>query len=470
MDKKILLINPDSPRLQKGLIPEPLEKEMTEIQLEYQKEKILSLGLEIKEPPVYSYQISRGLLCIATELIEEGFEPVYLQMDYEKNRNPKKNTAEILREYALNADIAGITSYTFNFDDAVEIAKILKSINSEIKIVFGGPHVTWLDVETLQSPYVDIVVRGEGENVFKNLCKTLLSGKDLNEVKGITYKKNREIIRNSPAPFLKSEEIPIPAYSLIKSIENPTIVLETTRGCPMRCTFCAESAFWKVVRHREIENVVEEIEIFQSMLGYNAIHICDPYFPINKKYGEELLHRLKEKRVEMYFNCNARVETLHIDTLKLLSSYFYGFFIGIESGSDKVLQVMRKKITFEQYYNNLKKVRKYIPIIDTSWMIGHPGEDINTIAETVEKIELLLKESLVDGVWPKIFVPYPGTAPFHFPNEYGMEILTKDWKKYVRNSFPIHRLQGLSEHQIYEGYEKIRMVVLKHFREKIKKL
>jgi len=464
MGEEILLINPGSTILQKGLTIDFLEKKMTEIQLEYQKEKLLSLEFEMKEPPVYSYQISRGLLCIATKLIEDGFKPIYLQMDYEKDRKPMETAERILRSRARNGKIAGITSYTFNFDDAVEIAKILKSINPEIKVIFGGPHVTWLDLEPLKSPYIDIVVRGEGENIFRDICRNLLNGKGLDEIKGITYKKDGKIVRNPPAPFLKSEEIPIPAYSLIKSIENPTVVLETTRGCPMRCTFCAESAFWKTVRHRRIEDVVEEIKVLESMLGYNAIHICDPYFPISRHYGEKLLHRIKEEGIEVYFNCNVRVDMLKIDTLKLLSlSNFCGFFIGIESGSDKVLKAMRKNIAFAEYYSILKKIRKYIPVIDSSWMIGHPGEDINTIKETKEKIELLLKEQLVDGVWSKIFIPYPGTAPFHFPNKYGMEILTRDWKRYVRNSFPVHRLQRLSEDEMYEENKKIVMLVLRWF-------
>jgi radical SAM superfamily enzyme YgiQ (UPF0313 family) len=375
---------------------------------------------------------------------------------------------EILKQYAGDAYIAGITSYTFNFDEAVNVAKALKLINPEIKVVFGGPHVTWLDLEALENPYIDIVVRGEGENVFKELCKNLLKGKDLKEIKGITYRKEGKIIRNPPAPFFKSEEIPIPAYDLIKSIENPTIVLETARGCPMRCLFCAESAFWKVVRYRKIEDVIEEIKIIQSILRYNAIHICDSYFPISKRYSEELLRRIKEEKIDMHFNCNVRVDTLELDTVRLLSSSnFYGFFIGIENGSDKVLKVMRKNIAFDQYYYSLKKIRKYIPIIDTSWMIGHPGEDTNTLKETMEKVQLLMKEQLVDGVWPKIFIPYPGTAPFHFPNKYGMEILTKDWRKYTRNSFPVHRLRELSEYQIYNAYKKFVMLVLEWI-EKIK--
>jgi len=394
MEGEILLINPGSTILEKGLILEPLEKRMTEIQLEYQREKLLSLGFEIKEPPVYSYQISRGLLCIATKLIEDGFKPTYLQMDYEKDQHPEESIEKILRPHTQNAKIARITSYTFNFDDAVEIAKTLKLTNPEIKVIFGGPHVTWLDIETIENPYIDIVVRGEGENIFRDVCRNLLNGKNLSEIKGITYKKeNGEIVRNSPAPFLKGEEIPMPAYALIKSIKNPTIVIETTRGCPMRCTFCAESAFWKIVRHRKINDVVEELKILRSVLGYNAIHICDPYFPINKKYSEELLHQIKTEKIEMYFNCNVRVDKLDMDTLRLLSSSnFYGVFIGIESGSNRVLREMRKGITYEEYYSCLKKIRKYIPIIDTSWMVGHPGENVDTIKESKEKIKLLLKE------------------------------------------------------------------------------
>jgi radical SAM superfamily enzyme YgiQ (UPF0313 family) len=464
----IILINPGSNLLEKGLVLDPLEREMRELQLRYGKEKLISLGIELREVPLYSYQISRGLLCIAAKLIEEGFKPIYLQMDYEKEQNPGKNIAEILKPYVQKADIVGITAYTFNFDDAVEIAKVSKSVNPEIEIVLGGPHVTYLDVETLDSPYIDVIVRGEGENVFRDLCKALLNRNGLKDLRGITYKRGREIKRNPPASLLKSEEIPIPSYSLIRSIENPSIVIETTRGCPMHCLFCAESAFWEKIRYRKIDDVVEEIKIIKSLFGYNAIHICDPYFPINKQYAKELLYKIKNERIEMHFNCNIRFDRVNTDILELLlESNFYEVFVGIESGSDKVLKEMRKGFSFNQCYLSLREIREYIPLIASAWMVGHPGEDKNTIKETIEKIKLLLNEGLIDKIWPKIFIPYPGTGPFHFPEKYGVEILTKGWDNYFRSSFPVHRLIGVSEKQIYEGYKMIVKLVVEWFRQKI---
>lgn len=467
---EIILINPGTTLLEKGLVLNSLERKLRELQLKYAKEKLISCGIKIKkEAPLYSYQISRGLLCIATKLIEAGYKPIYLQMDYERERNPSKTIEQILNSYAQNAKIVGITSYTFNFDEAIEIAKTLKTINPEIKIIFGGHHVTWLDIETLQSPYVDVVVRGEGENTFRNVCQCLLDEKNLDDIKGITYKNSGKIIRNSPAPLIKGEEIPIPSYSLIRSIKNPTVVLETTRGCPMHCLFCEESAFWKsIIRHREINDVLEEIEIIKSLFGYDAIHICDSYFPINKKYAIELLNEIKKEKIEMNFSCDLRINQIDKEMLTILSeSDFYEVFVGIESGSDKVLREMRKGFTFHQCYITLKKIRKYIPLIDSAWMIGHPGEDKNTIKETQKKIRLLLNEELIDKVWPKIFIPYPGIEPFYFPEKYGIEIITKEWKNYLRTSFPVHRLKTLSEAEIYESYKEIIELIIKYFENKI---
>lgn len=464
---EILLINPPSPGLRKGMPHSLLEEKLIKIQLEYQKEKLSSLGLKINDPPVYGYQIHRGLLCIASKLIEAGLKPKYLQIDYEKDRYPEKSLKDILESYSHNVDIVGITSYTQNFYEAVKIAKVLKSINPQIKVIFGGYHASALDVETLTIPYIDIVVRGEGENTFKNLCINLLEGRSIETIKGISYKsKDGKIIRNPPADFLEGKEIPIPAYSLVENIKDKTIVLETTRGCPMRCIFCAEGHFWKrKIRYREIKDVVKEIKLIKSM-GYTGIHISDSYFPINKKYANNLLSELKNEKIGMYFNCNVRVDTLDNEILKKLSSAnFYGFFVGLESCSDKVLGIMRKGITFDKYYNSLKKVREYIPIIDVSLIIGHPGEDKETIKETLKKTMRLLEEGLVDSVWPHIFVPYPGTEPFYHPHKYNMTILTKEWDRYNRR-FPVCRLSELSELDIYKAYEEFLITLLKWWKAK----
>jgi len=151
-----------------------------------------------------------------------------------------------IRNYDL--DIVGITATTMMIPDAYRVAKISKKINPNIVTIIGGPHVTFVPILTLkESPDIDIVVRGEGEEIFRQLLHVLSKNKSLSEVKGITYRENNKFKSTPPMPLIKDiDSIPIPAFDLLpmnKYIFDGkkfgTII--TSRGCPYQCIFCVSS-------------------------------------------------------------------------------------------------------------------------------------------------------------------------------------------------------------------------------------
>jgi len=158
----------------------------------------------------------------------------------------------------FDPDIVGVTATTSMIPDAYQVTKLAKEINRDVKTVVGGPHVTFLPGRTLnECPYIDYVVRGEGEYTFKELVKAIEKGKGFEEVRGLSFKRNKKTINNPAREFIKNiDEIPMPAYDLLPmeyykadGVNFGTVV--TSRGCPFNCIFCSSSLqFGKKMAYR----------------------------------------------------------------------------------------------------------------------------------------------------------------------------------------------------------------------------
>ena len=175
----------------------------------------------------------------------------------------------------FNPQLVGVTATTSSIYDAYDVAKLTKSLNPEIKVVIGGPHVTFTAKQTLEEcPFIDIVVKREGEETFKELVNTLESSPEnnllLKKIKGITFRDNGKIEETENRPFIKNlDEIPFPAYHLLPmdryKLEGKRFAaIMSSRGCPFSCIFCSSSAlFGKIWRARSPENVIEEIKLLK---------------------------------------------------------------------------------------------------------------------------------------------------------------------------------------------------------------
>lgn len=452
--KKILLIQPSNIKEKIPFKFKKIHSNYYNSLINYEKKILKDKGIFIKEPEINYNALSRGLLCIATFLKENGFNPIYLSMAIERKKYNCLNWREkILKKWVKGVDIVGITSYTSNFNKALAIAKTLKKIKPNLIIALGGAHANALGKEIIKNKCFDIIVLGEGELTFLNLCKKLINNESLDKVSGIIYKNNKKIIQNSFTPLLKGYDIPVPAYYLLPQNYNFQYILETTRGCPYSCSFCVETSFWKKVRFRDPKKIIEELKHIIS-LGFNTIHICDPIFTLNQEHIKKIIYEIKKNEIKMNFSCEARLELLNPEMISLLKELgVYKIFVGIESGSDKILKNMNKGVNFEIYYNTLKNIKGKIPYIDTSWLFGFPGETRETIEESTQKMEKLFKEGLINGIWPKILVPYPGTPLFSCPQEYDLKISSKNWNKYNRNGYPpVYKLKTLKKKEIYKGF------------------
>lgn len=316
----------------------------------------------------------------------------------------------------LQPDIVGVTSTTLTYNPACEVVKTAKETCPDSLTLMGGPHVTVLDEQTLnENPDVDIVVRGEGEQTLLEIADLVskFDFKGLDKVAGITFRKNNKIVQTENRPFIQDlDELPYPAfhhfevsnYRIFGKIYLPII---STRGCPFQCTFC--SAFrmcGKRIRARSPKNFVDELEWLNDTYNPDAVIFYDDVFTLDKKRAFEICDEIKKRKMDLEWDCRTRVDLVNKEILtKIRDTNCQRVFYGIESGSQTILNAMKKGTTVEQGEKAIKWAKEVGLFVDTSVIFGYPGETPEMVKETID----FIKRTKPDAVYPFVANPYPGT-------------------------------------------------------------
>jgi len=423
--------------------------------------------------------VRTGLLSIAAYLEKYGYHVDYCPLNYyyakdsqQASKSEEEWLKSILKKHVSSDKVVGITCTTPEFKGALRVLKICKEINPNIVTVMGGYHVTFQDLNTLQNKFVDIVVRGEGEETMLEITKNYEKGKDFSSIKGITYRSaDDKVIKNPGRPPLDLKSLPIPAYHLLPkdALKSIRVAIMLSRGCPYNCSFCVEGRFWKhKIRYRSINQVINELRYIKDKFKLNFVHLADSSCDLHYEKINKLCNYLIKNDVDIFLSCNIRADSYRIlgkiyDKMK--KAGFIEFLLGVESGSDIQLQRLNKGITFNDVLTTLKVLNeKHIPFIRSYWMIGGPGENHQTATETVKKLDYLYEKELIYDSLVRIFTPYPGLDIFDNPSMYGITILTYDWDRYRRFSFPpVHRLVDLNEYELCNYIFLMKSIQIKHY-------
>jgi len=408
---KVLLVNPPTINHIKSVLPEVIEEER---------------GFN---PPL-------GLLYLAGYI--QKFSPsVNLKIsDFQAEKSDYKKIEEVIKKFF--PDVIGITVMSFNLIDAYEIAKIAKKINPNIKIAMGGPHVNIFGEETLALGEVDFIVLGEGEKIFNELINNLDDTKKLKTILGLIFRDDANNIINTGLPKLIAnlDDIPLPARNLIDNNRYSSILgtsklvttMITSRGCPYKCLFCDRPHLGKIFRARSAQSVVEEIEDCLKY-GIKEILMYDDTFTINKQRVLDICDLIIQKKLDIKWDIRARVNTVDEEILKKLKKAgCVRIHYGVESGTQKILDTLRKGITLKQIEDAFALTKKIGIETLAYFMIGNPGETKNDIKETIK----FAKKINPDYVHITATIPFPAT------DLYGMalsqKIIKEDiWKKFAEN-------------------------------------
>jgi anaerobic magnesium-protoporphyrin IX monomethyl ester cyclase len=359
-------------------------------------------------------------------------------------------------------DIVGITSTTLTYKSALRIAKIAKETYPKCLTILGGVHATFWDKEALQEcPYLDVVVRREGENTLLELVQRIDAGKDFHDVLGITFRKNGKILRNPDRPYIENlDDIPFPARHLwpIDRLrkEEEVFYMMASRGCVYWCEFCSTVRMHgRKYRMRSPKNIVDELEFLHKTYGATQFTFADDVFTVDKARIEELCQEIKNRRLKIKWNCGTRVDMItKALLLKMKDAGCVSVWFGVESGSQQVLDAMKKGISTSQTMKVFSWVReiglKPVPNV----ILGFPGETKQTAWLTIKFAEKINPDFVC---YFDIATPYPGTPMYDLVKRKGW-LKTTDFDKYDI-TIPIFETPWLSMKEL----KKIREHAFRHF-------
>jgi anaerobic magnesium-protoporphyrin IX monomethyl ester cyclase len=353
--------------------------------------------------------------------------------------------------------IVGITATTRLYKSALQIAKIAKETCPNCLTILGGSHPTFWDENALQEcPELDIIVRKEGENTLLELVQRLEAGKSIHDVLGTTLRKDGKIVKNPDRPYIENlDELPFPARHLwpledLRKIED-VFYLTTSRGCIYWCEFCAAvRMFGRKFRMRSIKNVLDELEFLNKTYDATNFTFCDDAFTVDQARTEELCDEILNRGLKIKWNCGTRVDMVTKDLLqKMKDAGCVSVWFGVESGSQDVLDEMRKGISPEQTIKAVGWVRELGLKPAPNVLLGFPGE---TKESALRTIKFAQKISPDDVAYYNIATPLPGTPLYDRVKENGW-LKTTDFDKYDCKT-PVFETPMLSSKDLSELYEK----------------
>jgi radical SAM superfamily enzyme YgiQ (UPF0313 family) len=372
-----------------------------------------------------------GLAYLAAVAREQGWETKIL--DGLTENLTIRDVAEVVK--SLQPDVVGLTATTPAIYDAYTVARIVKDHAPGALVLLGGPHATFMAHEVLKEcPYIDVVVRGEGEETLKEIFERVERGRDLEGVAGITYRA-RDRIRNGPPRRLieNLDALPMPAYDLlpmekyvVDKVRYAAVI--TSRGCPYSCIFCSSSLqFGKRWRAHSPERVLEELMILRYDYGVREIEFLDDTFTLNMSRAEEISRMIVREGLDISWSASSRVNTFSRclgEAMRRAGART--IYFGIESGSDETLRLIGKGIAKRQAVDAVRAAKDSGLNALGSFIIGFPHEREEDIRATI----MFADSCGVDLAQFTIATPYPGTRLWDMAVEENL-LLTRNWRKFT---------------------------------------
>lgn len=413
----------------------------------------LNLGFDAQAMPPL------GIGYIATYVSQFGYKVRLLDMSI-----PENTLYELLE--IVNAGtpkMIGISTTTETYNNGVCIAKALKETNKDYLIFMGGPHVTFEYTDALNTGYIDVVIRGEGEMVTKELCDYYIKQVgNLKDIKGISYNYNDKVISNPDAMLIQNlDDLPFPDRSFFELEKYPHKGnCSTSRGCPGKCIFCAASGLsGGKYRMRSAESIVKEFKYLKS-LGCHHIDIVDDTMTASLKRLNEILDLLLEANLGITWYCESRVDVVSKELLiKMKQAGLSLIQFGVEAGSQEMLDCLKKHITLTQIENVFHWCRELGILATSNMIIGHPYDTEKSIDETIALAKKIL--SLGAHMNFTICTPFPGTYMWDHMEELGLKIVENNLDKYT-TFYPVLETSNFSANDLRNKYYKASLELLMH--------
>jgi anaerobic magnesium-protoporphyrin IX monomethyl ester cyclase len=355
---------------------------------------------------------SLGLLTLGAYLREQGIRVELVDLTFSRDLRPVDRALRTLRP-----NVVGVHTKTLTFARAVEIAQRAHEAGSFA--VAGGPDSATRSATYLDAGF-DAVVRAEGEEALCDLARRISKGEPVTGTPGLTVRAGGRTVEGPPRPFLRDlDALPLPAWELVdmerylgewqRSTGERRAAVLTSRGCPFDCSWCSKPTFGRSFRQQSPARVVAELRALKERYGVDYVRFCDDVFGVSRRWLEELLDRMIEGRLDLQFECLARVDLLKPELLeRMRAAGLARVYVGVESGSQKMLDLMNRGTKLAQVERTAEALRR--AGVRQFWflMLGYPGETLEDIEATFQ----LFRRFSPEEYSVSIAVPVPGTR-FH---------------------------------------------------------
>lgn len=373
-----------------------------------------------------------GLAGIASYLEKRGIDASIIDC------YARPDSDSLIRGYLQSEKPAflGLSCTTSTFLDGIRTAKLAKSILPDIKVIFGGAHVSALKERILKDfPVIDFTVIGEGEETLAELMEN--NGENISSVTGIIYREKEDEIRftGRRSAGLDLDTLPFPSYEKLEGFPSaykaplfnypraPGSSCITSRGCPYACSYCDRSVFGRSFRYNSAEYMYEHVNYLNDRFGVKHIIFYDDQFTFKRERVIDFAKMMINRPRRISFNCVARAEHIDYELLLMLKEAgCWMISLGIETGDENLLARHRQNANLSMLSEKIHLIKKAGIRTKGLFMIGLPGETEEGIRKSME----FVISNPIDELNVAKFTPFPGSPIYEKAHELGE--FNEDWE------------------------------------------
>lgn len=369
-------------------------------------------------------------------------------------------------------DIIGIHAITDNRFKAIDFVKEIKKRNKDVIVLMGGPHFSLTAKNALELiPEIDFILKGEAEKSIIQLLDTIENKTDLNTVSGLVFRRQSgEIIDNPITAIIDNlNELPMPAWHLfdLKLYNKPidgtnvrSIGIMSARGCPNNCVYCSNAR--SGLRLMSPQKFVDQIEFLYKEYGYKGFDFWDDTLTMVNEHAIAICNEIIKRKLDIVWYARARVNTVNKELLQLMKKAgCIRISFGVESGSPRILKIIRKNITIEQVMNAVRWSSEVGMAVVTNFMVNLPEETIDDLQQTIGVMKELGE---IKNSYPAygFTVIYPGTELEIMAKQKGL--MPKDFSWNSPYQSPKYKVAGTDPSLFYMEWpgaelEKIKAIM-----------